>query len=148
MLQEAKRRFAGGPIHWQVCDANTLPYGDGSLAAVTFGYLLRNVAEIPRVLAEVYRVLQPGGTVVCLDTTPPEKTFYRPLLTFYLNRIVPIIGRILARDEAAYAYLTGSTMGFHEARELATLFEEAGFTQVSWQKFMFGTIAVHWGTKT
>ncbi|MFH0784597.1 MAG: ubiquinone/menaquinone biosynthesis methyltransferase [Pseudomonadota bacterium] len=148
MLKEAKRRFADKDIFWHACDANCLPFADGSFASVTFGYLLRNVDDAGLVLREVYRVLKPGGIVVCLDTTPPKKNLLYPLVRFYFRFGIPILGRLLADDEAAYAYLTGSTMDFHSAEALAGLFASAGFSNVGYKKFMLGTIGVHWGEKS
>lgn len=147
MLMEARNRFAVKPISWQACDANSLPYVDRVFESVTFGYLLRNVDDTGKVLKEVFRVLKPGGRVVCLDTTPPAKNMIYPFLQFYFRFCIPAMGKIIADDERAYAYLTGSTMEFYEAEELANLFKEAGFIKISYKKFMFGTIAVHWGEK-
>ncbi|TKB23639.1 bifunctional demethylmenaquinone methyltransferase/2-methoxy-6-polyprenyl-1,4-benzoquinol methylase UbiE [Desulfopila sp. IMCC35006] len=148
MLKEARKRFAGKQqISWQACDANMLPFGDDIFRSVTFGYLLRNVDDALRVLREVRRVLKPGGRVVCLDTTPPAKNMLSPFVRFYLQHGIPIMGKFIARDEAAYAYLTGSTMDFYTAEQLAQLFSEAGFVQIGYKKFMCGTIGVHWGQK-
>jgi demethylmenaquinone methyltransferase/2-methoxy-6-polyprenyl-1,4-benzoquinol methylase len=147
MLREAKKRFGAKHIFWQACDANMLPFGDDTFESVTFGYLLRNVDDAGQVIKEVYRVLKPGGKVVCLDTTPPDKNILYPLVRFYFRFGIPILGRLIADDEAAYAYLTGSTMDFHNADQLAQLFSEGGFTDVGYKKFMLGTIAVHWGEK-
>jgi demethylmenaquinone methyltransferase/2-methoxy-6-polyprenyl-1,4-benzoquinol methylase len=147
MLKEAKTRFAGKDIFWHACDANALPFADGSFASVTFGYLLRNVDDAGRVLREVHRVLRPGGKVVCLDTTPPQKNLLYPLVRCYFRFGIPIMGKMIADDAAAYAYLTGSTMDFYRAEELAELFMAAGFTNVGYRKFMLGTIGVHWGGK-
>lgn len=147
MLTEAKKRFAGERIDWQACDANRLPFADNTFQSVTFGYLLRNVDDAGRVLREVQRVLRPGGRVVCLDTTPPAKNLLYPFIRGYLRYGIPILGRLIADDEAAYAYLTGSTMGFYRAADLAALFTDSGFTRVGYRTFMCGTIAVHWGQK-
>jgi demethylmenaquinone methyltransferase/2-methoxy-6-polyprenyl-1,4-benzoquinol methylase len=147
MLKEAKQRFAAMDIDWQACDANFLPYGDNSFESVSFGYLLRNVDDALAVLKEVHRVLKPGGRVVCLDTTPPRKNLWYPLVRFYFRFGIPFLGRLIAKDEAAYAYLTGSTMDFHSAEALAALFVEAGFEQVGYRRFMLGTIGIHWGHK-
>lgn len=147
MLSEAKRRFADTGISWQACDANNLPFEDNSFHAVTFGYLLRNVDDSVRVLKEVHRVLKPGGRAVCLDTTPPEKNLYYPFVKLYFSVGIPVLGRMIARDESAYAYLTGSTMDFHTADALADCFRQAGFNMVDYKKFMLGTIGVHWGEK-
>ena len=147
MLDQAKARFPGGNISWHACDANLLPFGDETFAAVTFGYLLRNVDDSTRVLREVFRVLRPGGRVVCLDTTPPARNLLYPVVRLYLRFAIPLLGRLLADDKAAYAYLTGSTMAFHDAETLAELFVGAGFAGVGFKKFMLGTVAVHWGEK-
>jgi len=147
MLTEAQKRFSAKAINWQGCDANNLPFADDIFESVTFGYLLRNVDDSAKVLKEVYRVLRKGGKVVCLDTTPPAKNLLYPFLQFYFRFCIPGLGRIIANDETAYAYLTGSTMEFYKAEELAYLFREVGFQRVDYKKFMFGTIAVHWGEK-
>ena len=147
MLAEAKRRFTGRNISWLACDANTLPFASDTFDAVTFGYLLRNVDDALTVLREVHRVLKPGGKVVCLDTTPPEKNLLYPFVRLYFRFGIPVLGKMIADDEAAYAYLTGSTMDFYSATDLADLFVSAGFKDVQFKKFMFGTIGVHWGVK-
>jgi len=147
MLQEAKKRFADKDIFWHACDANCLPFADGTFASVTFGYLLRNVDDAGLVLREVHRVLKPGGKVVCLDTTPPKRNLLYPLVRCYFRFGIPLMGKLLADDAAAYVYLTGSTMDFYNAKNLAGLFLDAGFTNVGYKKFMLGTIGVHWGQK-
>ena len=147
MLKEARNRFAGKNICWQACDANFLPYRDQIFDAVTFGYLLRNVDDALAVLREVHRVLKVGGQVVCLDTTPPQKNLLYPLVRLYFALGIPLLGKILARDQSAYAYLTGSTMNFYTAEELAELFAKAGFGAVGYRRFMLGTICVHWAKK-
>lgn len=147
MLAAARQRFAGKDINWHACDANCLPFADGSFAAVTFGYLLRNVDDAGQVLREVNRVLRPGGRVVCLDTTPPPKNFLYPLVRLYFRFGIPLLGKLLAEDAAAYTYLTGSTMDFYTAEALARVFLDAGFADVGYRTFMLGTIGVHWGVK-
>ena len=147
MLAEAKRRFPDAAISWQACDANHLPFADDAFESVTFGYLLRNVDDVSAVLKEVRRVLRPGGRVVCLDTTPPARNLLYPFVRFYLRFGIPLLGRMIASDEAAYSYLTGSTMDFYSASALAGLFTRAGFKDVGYKKFMLGTIGVHWGQK-
>ncbi len=147
MLREAKKRFPGEGIRWQVCDANHLPFMNNTFESVTFGYLLRNVDDSVTVLKEVHRVLKKGGRVVCLDTTPPEKNVLYPFVQGYFRFGIPLLGKLIARDKAAYSYLTGSTLGFHTADELVDCFRAAGFQKVAYDKFMLGTIGVHWGEK-
>lgn len=147
MLTRAHKDLSPAGIRFQACDANQLPYRDNKFQAVSFGYLLRNVDDSLTVLKEVYRVLGTGGRVICLDTTPPSRNLLYPFIRIYLAVVIPLLGKLIARDQSAYAYLTGSTMDFHDADTLVNLIQEAGFNQVSYKKFMFGTIAVHWGTK-
>ncbi len=147
MLREAQKRFPELGIDWQACDANNLPYDDNVFESVTFGYLLRNVDDAVQVLREVRRVLKPGGRVVCLDTTPPARNLLYPFIRLYFAYGIPLMGRMIADDEAAYAYLTGSTMDFYSAEALAEAFSEAGLQDVGYRKFMMGTIGVHWGHK-
>ncbi|PIE73998.1 MAG: bifunctional demethylmenaquinone methyltransferase/2-methoxy-6-polyprenyl-1,4-benzoquinol methylase UbiE [Deltaproteobacteria bacterium] len=147
MLLQAKKRFSQSRIHWLSCDATNLPYAENTFDAVTFGYLLRNVADCPAVLKEIYRVVKPGGRVVCLDTTPPARGVLYPFISFYLRFVIPLLGRLLAADAAAYSYLTGSTMEFYPAETLAEFFVAAGFSDVQYKRFMLGTIGIHWATK-
>ena len=146
MLKEARRRFPEATIAWLACDANHLPFADGQLRAVTFGYLLRNVGDAKAVLAEAHRVLASGGRVVCLDTTPP-RGLMAPFIKLYFTAVLPLLGKFLAGDQAAYSYLTGSTMTFYSAEELAALFAAAGFQDVGFKRLMGGSVAVHWGRK-
>ncbi len=147
MLAEARHRFHDLPVRWQACDANHLPFRDRVFHAVTFGYLLRNVDDALQVLQEVRRVLVDGGRVVCLDTTPPPRNLLYPFIRLYMRVVIPALGLLIARDKAAYSYLIGSTMAFHGAEELAELFRQAGFRNVGYRTFMFGTIGVHWGER-
>ena len=135
------------PIAWQAADALNLPYAPNRFDAVTSGYLFRNVTDIPRALAEQVRVLKRGGWLVTLDTTPPPKNVLRPLIQMHLKFVIPTLGRLVTGEADAYRYLPESTLSFKSAEELAALMEQAGLINVGFQRFMFGTMAVHWGQK-
>ncbi len=147
MMIVGKERPRGNRVRWSAADALNLPFADQSFDAVTHGFLVRNVIDIPRALAEQLRVLKPGGHMVCLDTTPPPANLLRPFLLFYLTRIIPTIGTLLTGQRDAYTYLPKSTVGFKSPDDLAALMRQVGFVDVSYRRFMFNTIAVHWGTK-
>lgn len=147
MMIVGRKRPEGDRVRWNSADALNLPYADYTFDAVTHGFLVRNVIDIPRALSEQYRVLKPGGRVVCLDTTPPPNTPLRPFIVLYMTRVIPLIGQVLTGAQDAYSYLPNSSLGFKTADQLADLFRAAGFRDVSYRKFMFGTTAVHWGTK-
>ncbi|MGD8455679.1 MAG: ubiquinone/menaquinone biosynthesis methyltransferase [Anaerolineales bacterium] len=148
MIRVGKERQGGEGVVWVVADAQQLPFGKESVSGVISGFLLRNVPDIGRTLKEHARVLRPGGRAVSLDTTPPRRNLLRPFLEFYLHRVVPFMGRLLAGDTEAYTYLPNSTEGFLPAEALAERFREAGMEKVGFVRRMFGVIGIHWCEKS
>jgi demethylmenaquinone methyltransferase/2-methoxy-6-polyprenyl-1,4-benzoquinol methylase len=149
MMRVGRRRPGGARVRWAGIDALSLPFEAGLFDAVTSGYLMRNVVDVHLACAEQYRVLKPGGRVVCLDTTPPPRTrsLLRPFINLHLHVIIPALGRLVAGASDAYTYLPDSTEGFLPAEELAARLTAAGFQAVGFRRLMFGTMAIHWGTK-
>jgi demethylmenaquinone methyltransferase/2-methoxy-6-polyprenyl-1,4-benzoquinol methylase len=99
-------------------------------------------------LAEHARVTKPGGKVVCLEITPPENSPLGPLFQFYFFNVVPLLGALISGDAEAYRYLPHSTVAFPAPEELLRLMEQAGLRNVVYQELMFGSVAIHVGTKT
>ncbi len=150
MMQVGRRQGRyGSLVRWTGADALQLPYADNCFDAVASGYLMRNVADIPRALAEQRRVLKPGGRIVILDTSPPPRNLLQPLIHAHLKFGIPLLGRLIAGKSAsdAYRYLPESTRAFKTPEELAQLIEGAGFCDVRFRTFMFSTMAAHWGCK-
>jgi demethylmenaquinone methyltransferase/2-methoxy-6-polyprenyl-1,4-benzoquinol methylase len=147
MMRVGQARPAGPRVGWGGLDALHLPFPDAVFDAVTSGYLMRNVVDVRRAWAEQYRVLKPGGRVVCLDTTPPPRGPLRPFIHFHLHVVIPALGRLITGASDAYTYLPDSTEGFLPAERLAERMAEAGFREVGFQRLMFGTMALHWGTR-
>jgi demethylmenaquinone methyltransferase/2-methoxy-6-polyprenyl-1,4-benzoquinol methylase len=147
MMRVGQRLPYGEQVLWSGSDALNLPYVDASFDAVTAGYLIRNVYDIPRAFAEQLRVLKPGGRVVILDTSPPPHNLLRPFILIHLKYVIPTLGKIISENADAYQYLPESTQAFKTPQELVQLMESAGFVNVQYKTFMFGTMAVHWGVK-
>lgn len=145
--QRERARNSMRPFAWQGADTYNLPYTHNVFDAVVSGYLFRNVKDIPRALSEQLRVLKPGGWIVTLDTTPPPRNHLRPFIQLHLKFVIPTLGRLITGQADAYEYLPESTLGFKTAEELAALMREAGLQNVNFKRFMFGTMAVHWGQK-
>ncbi|MCU0512596.1 MAG: class I SAM-dependent methyltransferase [Anaerolineae bacterium] len=149
MMRVGQALPEGGRVAWSAADALELPFASSSFDAVVSGYLVRNVIDIPRTLAEQMRVLKPGGRIVILDTTPPRRNLLRPFILLHLNVIIPLLGRLIGGPAAAdaYTYLPESTQAFKTPEELAALMQQAGYQNVTFRTFMFGTMAVHRGEK-
>jgi demethylmenaquinone methyltransferase/2-methoxy-6-polyprenyl-1,4-benzoquinol methylase len=145
MMTVGRRHPDSARIAWVVADAQHLPFASASFAGAISGFLLRNVAEVDRVLAEELRVLNPGGRTVSLDTTPPPRGFLRPAIEFHFRRVIPLLGRLVAGDAEAYNYLPASTERFLSAEALSSRMTAAGFRSTGFVRRMLGTVAIHWG---
>ena len=145
--KQAAAGASAAQLHWSGVDALHLPFPDDHFDAVVSGFLLRNVTDLPRSLAEQYRVIKPGGWIVALDTTPPPNTPLAPFIRIHLHTVIPMLGRLLTGQADAYQYLPNSTENFLEPERLAARLLEAGFQEVGFHRLMAGTIAIHWGHK-
>jgi demethylmenaquinone methyltransferase / 2-methoxy-6-polyprenyl-1,4-benzoquinol methylase len=143
MLEQARRKSAA--VEWEWANALELPYPDGGFDAATVGFGARNFSDLDRGLAEMARVVRPGGRVVVLEITTPQRP---PLSTFFsvwFDRVVPALGR-LAGDPDAYAYLPSSVKRFPAPEALAARMAAAGLGDVRWILTAGGIIALHAGT--
>jgi demethylmenaquinone methyltransferase/2-methoxy-6-polyprenyl-1,4-benzoquinol methylase len=147
MMQVGKSRPGAGRISWIAADALALPFPTRTFDAVVSGFLLRNVTDLGRALAEQCRVLKPGGWLVSLDTTRPPRNLLTPAVKFHLHWVIPTLGRLVTGQAEAYTYLPDSTEGFLGAEQLAARLVTTGFREVGFRRLMLGTIAIHWGKK-
>jgi len=127
-------------------DAQSLPFTDACFDAVVSGFLVRNVTDVDLTLREMARVTKPGGQVLVLDMTRPRKNLLSPMINFYINRIVPLIGTLVTGQKDAYTYLPDSTQNFLRAEVLAEKMKDAGLHGVRFSILNFGTVAIHCGT--
>jgi demethylmenaquinone methyltransferase/2-methoxy-6-polyprenyl-1,4-benzoquinol methylase len=143
MLERARRK--SGAVEWVEGDLLALSYQDASFDAATVGFGVRNVADLPGALAELARVLVPGGRVGILEITTPRG----PLAVFYrlwFDRVVPLLGKLF-EGGAAYRYLPASVRRFPGPEELAALLRTAGFDDVGYRLFAGGIVALHTGRR-
>ena len=148
MLELARRKSGeeGLPVEFGWADALELPYGDESFDAVTIGFGARNLADLGRGLSEMARVLRPGGRLVILEITRPQR---EPLASFYslwFDKLIPVIGSF-AGDSEAYSYLPDSVRSFPEPERLAEMIDAAGLAEIRWLLLAGGIIAIHSATK-
>jgi demethylmenaquinone methyltransferase/2-methoxy-6-polyprenyl-1,4-benzoquinol methylase len=126
-------------------DGLSLPFGNETADGVTCGFALRNVVDLPALLAEMARVLRAGGRVALLEVAEPELAPARAAHRLYFQRVVPVVGGLLS-DRAAYRYLPRSTVHLPGAEQLAGLLETAGFSQI--QRRLLGAGAAQLLTAT
>jgi demethylmenaquinone methyltransferase/2-methoxy-6-polyprenyl-1,4-benzoquinol methylase len=139
MLDRA--RLKNRDITWEWGDALDLGYQDGEFAAATVGFGARNFSDLQRGLSEMARVVKPGGRVVVLEITTPQKPPLSTFFSIWFDRLVPLLGRF---DEA-YTYLPNSVKRFPDARGVAEIMARAGLTEVGWVLTAGGIIAIHHG---
>lgn len=147
MMEVGQRYPERQSIQWVGADALTLPFPDALFDAITSGFLLRNVIDLPGALREQVRVTRPGGYIVALDSSPPKRNWLRPFILFHLNYVIPFLGWLVTGEADAYRYLPASTQKFIGPAELAAELRAAGLVDVGYRLFMFGTIGVHFGRK-
>jgi demethylmenaquinone methyltransferase/2-methoxy-6-polyprenyl-1,4-benzoquinol methylase len=147
MLELAREKAAGtgaaAAVRFETANALQLPYRDGEFAAATVGFGARNFSDLARGLSEMGRVVQPGGRVVVLEITSPQRP---PLSTFFelwFDHLVPTLGRVA--DAQAYSYLPSSVRRFPGPGRLAELMWESGLREIRWILTAGGIIALHVG---
>jgi len=126
------------------CNAEALPFANRTFDRVSIGFGLRNVTHKERALAEMARVLRPGGLAVVLEfsrVAPP----LAPLYDWYSFNVLPALGRLVANDAASYRYLAESIRVHPDQRELKALMERSGFDRVDYYNLVAGVVALHVG---
>lgn len=145
MLERAREKAneRGEQVEFIQADALALPFVDSTFDGATVAFGIRNVSDLGAGIAEMVRVVRPGGRVVILEITTPRhlRRFYR----LWFDRVVPLLGKLLGRDGAAYGYLPESVKRFPEPPQLAAVMADAGLGDVRWQLFAGGIIALHYG---
>ena len=147
MMQVGRRRPGSHRIAWVAADTLHLPFPDATFDAVVSGFLLRNVADLPRALAEQYRVLKPGGRWVALETVPPPRNLLWPFIAVHFRVVIPLMGKLIAGDADAYRYLPRTSETFRPADRMLQMLRETGFREVGAALRMFRTVAIYWGRK-
>ena len=134
-------------LDWTVASAEDIPLQTGTAERVTISFGLRNVTNRDMALREAFRVLRPGGRFCCLEFSTVQNATFSKLYDLWSFNALPQLGRMVARDEAAYRYLAESIRTFPAQHDLARMMSEAGFAQVRFRNLSNGIAAIHSGWK-
>jgi demethylmenaquinone methyltransferase/2-methoxy-6-polyprenyl-1,4-benzoquinol methylase len=126
------------------CNAEALPFADRAFDCVSIGFGLRNVTRKERALAEMARVLKPGGLAVVLEFSRVAAPL-APVYDWYSFNVLPLLGRLVANDAASYRYLAESIRVHPDQEALKTLMERSGFDRVDYYNLVAGVVALHAG---
>jgi len=150
MLERARAKSATksapAPLFLEA-DTLTLPFADDSFDVVASAFGFRNLANYARGLAEMRRVLKPGGRVAILEFSRVRWPVFGPLFRFYFRRVLPQLGTLVSGVQGAYQYLPDSVAQFPDQEALAARMREAGLVKVCYRNFSGGVAALHLGEK-
>ena len=136
-----------GNLECIVADAERLPFEDNAFDCVTIGFGLRNVTDKAAALQSMYRVLKPGGQLLVLEFSTPVAPGVKPIYDAYSFKVLPVLGRLVANDEASYRYLAESIRMHPNQETLLEMLRAAGFAQTRYHNLTGGIVAVHRGYK-
>ncbi|TAK48181.1 MAG: class I SAM-dependent methyltransferase [Xanthobacteraceae bacterium] len=140
MLRAGRRRET--PFLQVAAEGETLPFPDNSIDCLTIAFGIRNVTQMNAALAEIHRVLRPGGRFLCLEFSRAQ-AWLRPFYALWSVAAIPLLGAVIAQSRAAYRYLVESIRRFPDQREFASIIAAAGFEDVAHRNLSFGIAAIH-----
>jgi demethylmenaquinone methyltransferase / 2-methoxy-6-polyprenyl-1,4-benzoquinol methylase len=145
-IERASKREVGG-LSWSEQNAETLTFDDRSFDAYTIAFGIRNVTHIDRALKEAHRVLKRGGRFYCLEFSTTLWPGFAEAYDAYSHKIVPKLGKLLAKDEESYRYLIESIRRFPDMAKFESMIQAAGFVQTRVEPMLGGLVAIHSGWK-
>ena len=145
--EKIQRKKLSQVIDFRVGDSENLKFDDNYFDAVTVAFGVRNFANLKAGLKEMYRVLKPGGKIVILEFSQPEKFPVKQFYRFYSKYLLPFFGKLFSKDKSAYTYLPESVNAFPYGEKFLKILEETGFSSVGAKKFAFGISSVYYADK-
>lgn len=124
-------------------DSENLPFRENNFDAATAGFGVRNFETLGKGLAEILRVLKPGGVFIVLEFSKPKKSPFKQLYYFYFKNILPLVGRLISKDHRAYTYLPESVNEFPDGKDFTTILEAVGFINGKCFPQSFGIASIY-----
>lgn len=151
MLEVGKKKIEekklSNVIELVLADSEKIPFDDNYFDAITVGFGVRNFENLEKGFTEILRVLKPNGVFVILETSVPDKTPYKQGYNFYTKNILPIIGKLFSKDNAAYGYLSESAAAFPYGEALNNILRKIGFIDVVALPQTFGVATIYSASK-
>ena len=144
-VKVAASPYAGG-IDLKVAPCEDLPFADNTFDSLTIAFGIRNVVDRKLGLAEMWRVLRPGGRMIILEFSTPRSQLFRQIYYFYFRRLLPVVGGFFSRYNA-YKYLPDSVLEFPSHEEFSSMISEAGFRNIHLHELTFGIATIYAGEK-
>jgi len=138
-------RGISGNVHFVQANAESLPFPDASFDCITIAFGLRNVTDKQKALESMFRTLKPGGRLLVLEFSKPVLPGLSPLYDLYSFKLLPLMGRLIARDEGSYRYLAESIRMHPDQEHLKGMMEQAGFEDCDYFNLSGGIVALHRG---
>ena len=144
---KVKAKKLDGIVDMVIGDSENLPFDDNSFDAVTVAFGVRNFENLQKGLQEIYRVLNPNGILVVLETSVPTKFPFKQGYHLYCNFLLPIIGKLFSRDKSAYGYLSKSASVFPHGTDFNNILAKSGFIGIENMPQTFGAASIYVATK-
>ncbi len=128
-------------------DSENLPFEENKFDAVIVAFGVRNFENLEKGLAEMLRVVKPGGKVVVLEFSKPEKFPFRQFYGLYFKFVVPLVGRMISKDRSAYDYLPESVHAFPRGKKFVDILDRLGYKDTACKPLTFGISSIYTGTK-
>jgi demethylmenaquinone methyltransferase/2-methoxy-6-polyprenyl-1,4-benzoquinol methylase len=145
--EKLRARGLAERVELACADASATPFSEGTFDVATMAFGIRNTSNAAATLAEIHRLLKPGGTAMILEFSLPRHRLVRWCYLKYLRSVVPWIGAAVSGDKHAYRYLDESIEGFHQPEAFSSLMQQTGFREVSVIPLTFGVASIYKGTK-
>jgi len=145
--QKVEKKGLSHLIELRKADSEALPFENHSFDAAVVGFGVRNFENLEKGLAEIFRVLRPGGVFVVLEFSLPKNKVFRSLYFFYFLKVLPWLGRLISKNSRAYTYLPESVREFPDGENFARILEKAGFEKCRWVPQTMGIATIYQAQK-
>ncbi|GEO03055.1 demethylmenaquinone methyltransferase [Adhaeribacter aerolatus] len=145
--EKIKKKNLTDKIELQLGDSENLAFAENTFDGAMAAFGVRNFENLPQGLSEMYRVLKPGGRIVVLEFSKPRAFPFKQVYNFYFKNILPVFGKLISKDQAAYTYLPESVQAFPDGQDFINILKQVGFKNTQWHSLTFGISSIYTGLK-